>query len=167
LKRVRLRFIASAVLAAASCSGSSSQPGIQRPSTCGGTVAAQGQIDSAVFSADYIRVTGVNGNTIVVSLADTTKAPVLTVQLARDSATGSFPTGAVHSEAALYAPSRVGSAELNVTTVVDPYDTSGSPLVDPDGGSFGSIEATFTATFTGAMISGSFSSPVCETTDHI
>ena len=167
-----MRFIIPTVLpivmAAASCSCSSNHgTPLPRVSACGGTVTAQGQIDSAAFSADYVRVEGVNGNTIVVSLADTTKAPVLTVQLARDSATGSFPTGAVHSEAALYAPSRVGSAELNVTTVVDPYDTSGSPLVDPDGGSFGSIEATFTATFTGAMISGSFSSPVCETTDHI
>jgi hypothetical protein len=114
-----------------------------------------------------VRVTGVNGNAIVVSLADTTKPPVLTLQLMRDTTTSSFPTGTVQSEAVLYDPNRVGTAELNVTAVVDPYDASGSPALNADGGSVGSIEATFTATFTGATITGSFSSPVCETTDHV
>ena len=166
MKRVPLRFIVPAVLAAASCS-SSSPSRIPRPSTCGGQVTAQGQIDSAAFSADYVRVTGVNGDTIVVSVADTTKPPVLTLQLMRDTTTSSFPTGTVQNEAVLYDPNRVGTAELNVTAVVDPYDASGSPALNADGGSVGSIEATFTATFTGATITGSVSSPVCETTDHV
>lgn len=158
-----LRTALPMVLAAAGC-GSSSPSGMTmpRPSACGGTVTTQGQIDSAAFSADYVRVEGVNGNAIVVYIADRTKAPELSLQLTRDGA-GSFPTGAVqNSQAALYAPNRVGTAQLNVTSVVDPYDASGSPVVNADGGSLGSIEATFTATFTGATISGSFSSAVCD-----
>ena len=88
-----------------------------------------------------------NGNAIVVSIADTTKPPVLTLQLMRDTTTSSFPTGTVQNEAVLYDPNRVGTAELNVTAVVDPYDASGSPALNADGGSVGSIEAAFTATF--------------------
>ena len=161
-----MRFIFPIVLAAASCSSNPGKP-MPRPNACGGTVTAQGQIDSAAFSADYVRVEGVNGNTIVVYIAETAKAPELTLQLSR-GAGGAFPTGGVlNSQAALYDPNRVGTAQLDVTSVVDPYDASGSPLVNADGGSVGSIDATFTATFTGATISGSFSSAVCDTTVKI
>ena len=155
------------VLAVASCSSSSAMS-IPRPTACGGTVMTQGQIDAAAFSADYVRVEGVNGNAIVVYLANSTKASMLSLQLIRDATTGSFPTGALPSnEASLYDPSRVGTASLNVSTVVDPYDGNGSPLTNADGGTVGSIDATFTADFTGASITGSFSSPVCDTTVNI
>lgn len=166
MRQLFARFVPVIVLAAASCS--SSPAGIARPSACGGTVTTGGQIDAAAFSANYIRVEGVNDKFIVVYLADTTKPPELTFSVSRDATSGQFPTGSVmDNNAALSDPNRVGTATLNVGTVVDPYDSNGSPLTNADGGSVGSIDATFTATFTGASITGSFSSPVCATTQNI
>jgi len=160
-------WVALMVCAAAGCSSQSGMS-IARPTACGGTVTTQGQVDSAAFLADYVRVEGVNGNAIVVYIANSMKPPMVALQLTRDATTGAFPTGPVASnQATLYDPNRVGTATLNVGSVVDPYDASGAPLTNADGGNLGSIQATFTADFAGASITGSFSSPVCDTIENI
>ena len=142
----------------------SGQKTVRSPS-CGGTVTTQGAVGGATFTATSINVIGVNGDAISIYLTDTAQDRQLWFTIHRDTSTNMFAAGS-YQDTAVY-ESQAGTVTVELTQVVDPFDATGQPLPGPDGGIVGSVDGTFVAQFGADTVSGSFSSPVCLTTDVV
>ena len=146
--------------------GGQGSPPRPQPITCGGSVSTQGTVAGVAFEADFVHVYGVNGNTLVVYLTDSVHDKMLWFGILRDPNTRMFFPRAYQAEAA-FDPTLTGPVVVEVTDVVDPFDTSGQPVPGIDGGVVGSVTGTFIAHFATDTVTGSFSSPVCDVFDVV
>jgi hypothetical protein len=166
--RSAFSFVVLTAAAASACHGSNgTKTPPPHPVSCGGSASAQGMVGSVAFVADDVSVVGVNGNALTIFLTDSVHGnSILWFSIVRSPTTKMFAPGSYQAEA-VFTPNLVGLVNVELTAVVDPFDTAGQPLPGPDGGAAGSVAGSFVANFGNDIIYGDFSSPVCSVTDNV